>query len=123
MPRASREATITKEGIGRRLQLIRKSRGLTQAKLARMLRTLQSNISDIERGARKPSLQQLASLSRVLHVSIDEILGEEKTRGGGLAIDPRFVQRLQKIDQLSKRQKQTLLSTIDTFLKGAGITS
>ena len=117
MAQPGKKVVVSKQEIGRRLQAIRQSRGLTQAKLARRLRTLQSNISDIERGARKPTLQQLVDLSRILHVSIDEILTSEKGPAeDGLIKDRRFLRRLHKIDKLSRRDKQSLLGTIDAFL-------
>ena len=119
---ARTRAKVSKKAIGQKLKLARQSRGLTQAKLAQKLGTIQSNISDLERGARKPTLQQLVDLSRVLGVTIDEILLDATSEGGnGLIKDRRFLGRLHKIDQLSARDKQALLKNLDMFLKGAGI--
>jgi transcriptional regulator with XRE-family HTH domain len=114
---------LTKTGIGQRLRLARQSRGLTQAQLAKKLGTIQSNISDLERGARKPTLQQLVNLGRILDMSIDKILLDAEHQGGNGAIgDRRFIGRLHKIDKLSARDKQALLKNVDMFLKGAGVT-
>jgi transcriptional regulator with XRE-family HTH domain len=116
-----RPIAVTKEEIGQRLKAVRQRRGLTQAKLARLLGTLQSNVSDIERGARKPTLQQLVNLSRALKVPVDEILSPDKPVPGNGLPDSRFLRRLGKIEKLSKRDQQALLKNIDMFLKGAGI--
>jgi transcriptional regulator with XRE-family HTH domain len=108
---------ISKAAIGARLKTSRLSQGFTQAKLAKRLGTLQSNISDIERGARKPTLQQLVDIARVLRVSLDQLVTADITAGGnGLLKDHRFLRRLERIDQLSKRDRQSLLNTIDAYL-------
>lgn len=122
MPRRAKALKISKKTIGHRIKLMRQTHGLTQAALAEALGTTQSNVSDVERGARKPTLEQLVNVARVLKVSVDQILlNEEPENGNGLLSDRRFLSRLQKIDQLSPRDKQALLKNLDMFLKGAGV--
>jgi hypothetical protein len=70
----------------------------------------------MERGVRKPTIQQLVNLSRALQVSLDEIVADKPVATNGLPQDRRFLRRLQMIDKLSKRDKQSLLGTIDAFL-------
>jgi hypothetical protein len=45
-----------------------------------------------------------------------EIVGFERSKEDGVFKDRRFLRRLRKIDRLSKRDKQSLLGTIDAFL-------
>ncbi len=60
--------------IGVRIRRRRKALGLTQQKLAELSEQEPSNISHIERGATKLSLQTLVSIANVLHASADDLL-------------------------------------------------
>jgi hypothetical protein len=57
------------------------------------------------------------------HVSLDEILGDAGTASprNGRVKNRGLRRRLERIETLSKRQKQALLVTLDNFLKGAGV--
>lgn len=68
-----------KEAVGRRIQAIRKSRGLTQEILARQLdygsvRQLQR----IENGTSGCSVDKIMEIAQILHTSTDSLLFEEK---------------------------------------------
>ncbi len=116
MAHKKKQIVITKEGLGARLRTIRRAQGMSQNELAKKLGTIQPHVSDMERGLRKPTIQQLVNLSHALHVGVDEILAIDKPPAGGAIQDRRFLRRLQKIDKLSKRDKLSLLGTIDAFL-------
>jgi transcriptional regulator with XRE-family HTH domain len=93
---------------------------MTQVELAATLGTNQSYVSSVERADRGLTVQQLFRLCEALKISPNEILREPKTvKDNGAVSDRRFLRRLQKIDKLSKRQKENLLGTIDAFLKSA----
>lgn len=119
MPRPPKNVLFSKEDAGQRIRALRQARGITQVELAKALGIDQSNVSSIERGVRGLTVHQVLKLSRALHVSADEILSGAATRDNGF-MDRRFLRRVQKIDTLSKRQKDALLLTIDTFLKASG---
>lgn len=120
LPRPPKTVVLSKKEIGGRIRAIRSERALSQVELAEALGTYQTVISAVERGVRGLSVQQVVRLAKTLKVSPDEILGEGRQDDGSFK-DRRFVKRLQKIDKLSKRQKQALLVTLDHFLKGAGV--
>ena len=61
------------------LKELRTRAGLTQEELARLLYVKQSTYSNWERGAIRPSYDNLESLSEFFHVSIDYILGKSDT--------------------------------------------
>lgn len=111
---------LSKRDIGERVRALRRQHGMSQVELAQALGTYQTVISAIERGVRGLSLQHTVRLAKALKASPDQILGETREEAA-LSRDRRFVRRLQKIDRLSKRQKQALLVTLDNFLKGAGV--
>lgn len=58
---------------GKRLQQIRKSKGLTQEKLAELAGVHEKHISKLETGYYKPSFETLDKILKVLEVSPSEI--------------------------------------------------
>lgn len=112
-------APIDDKAISRRLGEIRRSRGLTQAELAVKLGLNQPLVSQYERGDIRMHASLVAAFAKALHVSTDELLGLQPSKQNGLPKDRRFLRRLEKIETLSRRDKQALLRTIDRFLGGA----
>jgi len=124
LARPPKLVVVPQEQIGKRLRALRLKRDLSQVDLAEALRTQQANVSDIERGIRGVTVQQLVKICRVLGTTPNEILGETKPVRqpvNGHVKDRRFLRRLRNVDRLSRRQKDALLMTIDNFLRGAGI--
>lgn len=122
MPRRRKPlAPVDEKLIGGRLKELRNQRGLTQVEIAEKLGVNQSLVSQYERGELRLHGTLLAAFATILKVSADQILGLEKAEQEGLLRDRRFLRRIQKIDQLSKRHKQALLKSLDMLLKGAGV--
>lgn len=57
-----------------RLREIRKSRGISQLKLAMDLNTNQNTISRYETGEREPGIAELIALADYFHISVDYLL-------------------------------------------------
>ena len=106
------------KAFGKRLQEIRKRRGLSQVEVAQRLGIHQSLISQYERGYLRLHGALLVRLAQALRTTPDEILTvkQMKEDGSGQTLDRRFLRRLRKIHKLSARDKKLLLSTIDAFL-------
>jgi transcriptional regulator with XRE-family HTH domain len=106
------------KAFGKRLQEIRKRRGLSQVEVADRLGIHQSLISQYERGYLRLHGALLVRLAEALKTTPDEILAVKKARGNGddQTLDRRFVRRLRKIDKLTAHEKKLLLGTIDAFL-------
>ena len=66
--------------IGQRLKDLRIERKMTQKQLADRLGLATSAISSYESGDRYPTLDTLAALARIYHVSTDYLLGLESRR-------------------------------------------
>jgi transcriptional regulator with XRE-family HTH domain len=113
-------APVDDQAISRRLAEIRRSRGLTQVELAVKLGLNQPLVSQYERGDIRMHASLVAAFAKALRVSSDELLGLQRTKTNGLPKDRRFLRRLEKMEALSRRDKQTLLRTIDRFLQGSG---
>lgn len=58
---------------GKKLQKIRKSRGLTQSELAELAEVHEKHISKLETGCYKPSFKTLNKILKVLNLSIEEV--------------------------------------------------
>jgi transcriptional regulator with XRE-family HTH domain len=107
---------VDDKAIGRRIRDLRKRQGMTQIELAAELGINQSAVSDYEKGEVRIHAAMLAGLARVLKSSADEMLGLEKPKGNGHAPDRRFLRRIERLHQLSRRDQQAILGTIDAFL-------
>jgi transcriptional regulator with XRE-family HTH domain len=66
--------SINYEIIGSRIREIRKSKKMTQEKLAELSGVEPSNISHIERAATKLSLPTLVNIANALDVTLDELI-------------------------------------------------
>jgi HAD superfamily hydrolase (TIGR01509 family) len=67
---------MDEKGLGKRLQQVRREKGLTQQELCQKANLSYSTLAKIERGAIKsPSIFTIQSIAAVLGVSLDELLG------------------------------------------------
>ncbi|MCL2170130.1 MAG: helix-turn-helix domain-containing protein [Defluviitaleaceae bacterium] len=67
------------QAIGKRISALRKERDMTQVDLADRLGVTYQAVSSWERGNSMPDIAKLPDISQILNVSIDELLGDEKT--------------------------------------------
>lgn len=107
---------VDERAIGKRLRELRLQRGMTQSEVADELGINQSAVSDYEKGVVRMHAALVAGFARIFKVTADQLLGLEKPAANGHLKDRRFVRRLERIDKLSKRDRQLLLGTIDAFL-------
>lgn len=115
MPSPAKDVLLSKQKIGGRIRALRERRGWSQGKLAERLKAHPQNVSQIERGVRGVSLQQVVRLARVLDVSTDEILGRQE-QDSGVGSDRRLMRRLRRIQELPPGRRDALLKMIDGAL-------
>lgn len=122
MPRTS-AASLTQdtasETMGQRLARLRKERGWTQVELAERVGIVQTVLSDYERGKLRLNADTIVRFAQALDITTDELL-QPKAVQTTLRRKPslRVLRRLEKIESLPQHQQNTLLKTIDGFLKG-----
>lgn len=119
MPRRAKNPLVSKADVGQRVRALRLAQGMSQTKLADLLGITQSNVSGLERGARSLTIHQVVRLANALGTTTDELLRGVSPNGkdrGTQVQDRRFLRRLRQVDSLSKRRKEALLLTIDSFL-------
>jgi len=72
--RAAAAKTITPRGIGAEIAKRRRARRMTQAELARAAHILRPNLSRIEAGKHRPTLETLEKLAAALKVPVAELI-------------------------------------------------
>ena len=60
--------------IGERIKSLRNERGLTQEELAEMLEVSPTHVKHIESGHRKPSIEILFEITKILNISLDGVV-------------------------------------------------
>ena len=88
--------------------------------LAEEIGIIQSLVSNYESGRLRLHAEMLARLALALEVSADELLGLKKSKEEK-APKRKFLRRLKLTEQLSKREQEALLMTIDAFLAKNGL--
>jgi transcriptional regulator with XRE-family HTH domain len=103
--------------IGKRLQSIRKRRGLTQRALAEKLGLTREAVAAYESGRSRLTDLTLLDLSAALRTTVDEILGREAPSGEGPALSRRLMKRMVIIEGLPEGVKKRVLRTLDDSIK------
>jgi transcriptional regulator with XRE-family HTH domain len=116
MPKPSKIAVVSYRDIGVRIRTLRQQRDMTQTGLADLLGTKQTAISEVERGNRGLTVQQLVKVARALKTSPNEILGEGRD-GTPKPRSARILRRLHRIEHLPEVQQDALLQMIDGAIK------
>lgn len=66
---------MTKNTIGRNIQVLRKSKKMTQEQLAGKLYMKRQTLSNYEIGRRVPDIYELMEIANIFEMTIDEIVG------------------------------------------------
>jgi transcriptional regulator with XRE-family HTH domain len=69
--------TITPKEIGQRIATLRKSKGLSQDELAKMLKISRPSLTQIELGKRNLSIIEMKKIADILSISIDNLLAND----------------------------------------------
>jgi transcriptional regulator with XRE-family HTH domain len=108
------------ESAGERLPRLRKAKGLTQGKLARMLGVSQPVVPDYERGELRLHGEVIVQLSSTLGVTADELLGlADMAKAPQSPWVRRLARKAREIEKLPRRDQETLMRTIDAYLSKA----
>lgn len=101
--------------LGKRVTQLRKSRGMTQAELARALGVSQQAVFAYEIGDRRISVLVLERLARMFRLNVDHFLGfaPEPTRKRRLS--PRAMRHAERLQALSKTQQRFVVRILDVL--------
>lgn len=104
---------MDKVTMGARFKQARLSKKLTQEALGEMCDCGTTYISDIERGAKFPSMALFIRLVNALDVSSDFILRGELNSGKSYVYD----ELTKKLEDLTPQQRENVSMMIDTYIK------
>ena len=107
--------------LGKRLAHFRTLRGLSQRELAQRVNVVQAVVSDYEVGKLRLTAEAALRFSAALDVPIQDLLHTSKPVPVTLERKPnrRLLERLERIESLSRRKQEAILTTIDHFLNSA----
>ena len=104
---------------GKRLTDCRKAKNLSQKDLAKIFKTSHTTIGKYERDEMVPSIEAAKKLANILDTTVGYLLGENNQVD--LFKDPKMLERFQDILNLPVKEKESLLMTVDHFIKAAKI--
>jgi transcriptional regulator with XRE-family HTH domain len=105
--------------LGNRIAQLRKEQDITQVELAELLGVSQQTITAYEVGRRRIQVSALPVIARALHVSIEELIGEDAKRNSKRGPASRLEQQLDQISQLPRAKQKFVSQMLDTVLQQA----
>ena len=104
---------------GKKLQQIRKSKGLTQEKLAELAGVHEKHISKLELGTYKPSFDTLNKVLKALDLKIDDVgLNLEKV---SVNDNPFYIKSVQILNNATEQELEFYYSLLKAGQKGTEI--
>lgn len=110
---------MTKNSFGQKLKQIRKSKNLTQSKLAELAGVSDKHISKIEVGVYFPTYKTLTKILKALDLSIEDVgLNLEHVTSND---NPLYLKVVQILNRADKKQLEFYYMLLKTAEKGTGI--
>lgn len=103
--------------LGRRVAERRKALGLTQTDLAQELGVAQQTMAHYEGGSARIAVSMLPTVSRMLRVSVEDLLGASRPTSGKRGPAPKLQQQLEQVARLPRAKQRFLIDMIETALK------
>jgi len=104
------------KALGAHVSTLRKSRGMTQAELARDIGVSQQAVFAYELGERRISVLVLAKLAKIFAVSVEEMVGFSKpARAPKGRLTARAIRNAERLQALKKTQQRFIIRIIDAL--------
>jgi transcriptional regulator with XRE-family HTH domain len=115
-PAIKEESRIYFAALGRRIKLLRKSRGYTQAEFARALGISQQAIFAYEFGDRRVSVVVLERIAKLYGISVDQVIGRAPERASPRRrLSPKAMRHAERIQGLSRTAQRFVIRIIDVL--------
>lgn len=102
--------------LGSQIAMTRKSRGMTQAELARAIGVSQQAVFAYELGERRVSVLTLAHIAKIFGVPVqDMIILSKSTRAPKGRLSPRAMRHAERLQGLTKTQQRFVIRIIDVL--------
>lgn len=95
--------------IGNKLNQLRKLSGMTQEQLAEKINVSRQTISKWESDSTSPDLESIVKISRIFHVSLDDLLREAKTGVTNKTDEQITLEDLMKINLHNRKMTMLLI--------------
>lgn len=103
--------------LGRRIAERRKAAGLTQTDLAQQLGVAQQTMAHYEGGTARIAVAMLPTVARVLAISIEELIGEQRPVSGKRGPAPKLQQQFEQVSRLPRAKQRFLIDMIEAAIK------
>jgi transcriptional regulator with XRE-family HTH domain len=104
--------------LGQRIAERRKALGLTQQQLADSLGIAQQTLAHYEVGRLRVAAAMLPAFSKVLGLSLDELLGQHPSRSSKRGPAPKLQAQIERIGSLPRSKQRMLLDMLDAAING-----
>ena len=102
--------------LGSHVSVMRKSRGMTQAELARAIGVSQQAVFAYELGERRVSVLVLSKVAKVFGVSVEDMVSLSRpTRVPKGRLSPRAMRHAERLQSLTKTQQRFVIRIIDVL--------
>lgn len=103
--------------LGRRLEELRRSRGLNQKQLAERIKAQPAQMSRYEKGEVVPEAETLAAIAEALEASLDElVMGRSPANVEDGVRDVRLRERVRELEKVDPRFREAAITVIDAFV-------
>ena len=102
--------------IGESLVKVRKTKGMSQADLARSLKISTRTLCSYEKGVRRLPSTMVKQLCEILGVSADEVLGITPVKEDGRTAEARLIRKFRDAIELPEDDRQLLVQMLNTLL-------
>ena len=110
---------LNMSGFSERLKLLRKSRHMSQARLAELLTIDPRSYNRWERAGNAPHLDTLIRIADILQVTIDELVGRKKTSAEIKIRNQELHTLCQQADNLPDEEQRALILVMDGLITKA----
>ena len=102
------------KALGAHITRLRKTRGMTQAELARAIGVSQQFVFAIELGERRVSVLLLVKIARVFSIALEELVALSRpVRAPKGRLSPRAMRHAERLQALSKTEQRFVVRIID----------
>lgn len=108
------------KAMGARIAAARKAQSLTQQQLADALGISQQTVAHYEVGRLRVPSSLLPPLGDALHLSYEELLGQDAKAPGKRGPAPKLQKQFERISRLPRSTQQVLMTMLDGVLAQAG---
>jgi transcriptional regulator with XRE-family HTH domain len=99
--------------VGERIKKVREIKGLSQKQVAINLGMNPSQYSKIENGKVDPQISSIEKIAKALGVDISAVFSDENINADIDSLNKSVVEKVQMIEQLDSKQKESIFSIID----------